>query len=324
MKVATVTLDLGSRPDPAVSYREASRRIAAVVATEAGEPLSPEGPSIALLTGDRTERAVVLFHGYTTVPRQFLVLAKAYRAAGCNVWVPRMPYHGYADRLTRSLSRLTGPVFRTYADRAVDIGVGLGDQVTVAGLSGGGALATWCAVERPEVTDTCAISPLMQPRGVPEWATRALVAALPHTPDLYAWWYPRLKDQMPGYGYPRFSYKGIGALLELVYWAERVAARRPHPVTGRFTLVKNDGDDRLDSEFDARVVKRLVPPDRLTIHTIPASEGLIHDIVTPDEFGENHARIRLAYRHLSEALGVELPDPSRTDAFAEAGPRATG
>jgi hypothetical protein len=121
---------------------------------------------------------------------------------------------------------------------------------------------------------------------------------------------------MPGYGYPRFSYRGIGALLQLVYWTGKVAERRPYPVAGRYTLVKNDGDERLDSAFSARLVERLVPAECLTVLTIPASEGLIHDIVTPEETGENAARIDVAYRYLSEALGVPLPAPSRNFAAA--------
>ena len=314
-----MTLDLGSRPDGAAGYGEAVERITAAAARDATELLAPEGPGFALLTGGRTERSVVLFHGYTSAPRQFLIIAEAYRTAGCNVWVPRMPFHGYVDRLTRDLSLLTAPMLRNHADRAVDIATGLGERGTVVGLSGGGSLATWCAVERPEVAETVAISPLMQPLGVPHWATRALAAVLPHVPDWYAWWYPRMKDAMPGYGYPDFSYRGIGALLQLVYWAQRVADRRPRSVAGRFTLVKNEGDERLDSAFNVRLVERLVPPDRLTIHTIPASEGLIHDIVTPEATGENHAKIDVAYRHLSEALGLELPDPSRLWATNDAG-----
>jgi pimeloyl-ACP methyl ester carboxylesterase len=305
-----VSLDLSSRPDPATSWEDAKRRVDALLATDAAEPLVPEGLSIALLAQALTPRAVVLFHGYTSAPRQFLLIAQAYRDAGCNVWVPRMPFHGYADRLTRDLSQITAPMLREHADRAVDIAAGLGDRVTVVGLSGGGSLATWCAVERPEVTETVAISPLMQPLGVPSWVTRALVGVLPHAPDKYDWWYPPLRDAMPGYGYPRFSYRGLGALLQLVYWTERVAERRPHPVTGRFTLVRNEGDERLDGAFNVRLVERLVPPDRLTIRTVPAAEGLIHDIVTPEATGENAARIDVAYRYLSEALGVGLPAPS--------------
>ena len=319
-----MTLDLGSKPDPTAGYDEALQRIAAFAELDSREALAPEGRAFALLGGKRAQRAVVLFHGYTSAPRQFQLIAEAYRAAGCNVWVPRMPFHGRLDRLTRDLSGLTAPMLRDHADRAVDIAAGLGEQVTIVGLSGGGSLATWCAVERPEVSDTVAISPLMQPLGVPRWATKALVGALPHTPDLYAWWYPRMKDRMPGYGYPQFSYRGIGALLQLVYWTERVAVDRPHPVKGHFTLVRNDGDERLDSAFNAKLVQRLVPPDALTVYTIPASDGLIHDVVTPEETGENHERIDLAYRHLSEALGVGLPVPSErfsTSSFSE-GPTA--
>jgi hypothetical protein len=58
------------------------------------------------------------------------------------------------------------------------------------------------------------------------------------------------------------------------------------------------------------LVRRLVPPDRLTIYTIPASASLLHDIVTPQREGENARRIDDAYRRMSEALGVELPVPS--------------
>lgn len=305
-----MTLDLGSRPDPAVTYAEAVDRIAAAEAADADLALAPEGRSIALLAGARTERAVVLFHGYTSAPGQFRLIAEAYRAAGRNVWVPRMPYHGYVDRLTRDLSALTASMLRDHADRAIDIAAGLGEQVSVVGLSGGGSLATWCAVERPEVADTVAISPLMQPLGVPEWTTRLLVGALPHAPDVYAWWDPKLKERLPGYGYPRFSYKGIAAFLRLVYWARHVADSRAYPVPGHFTLVRNDGENRLDSAFNARLVARLVAPERLSIYTIPARDGLLHDLVTPEEFGENGVRIALAYRHLGKALGIPLPDPT--------------
>ena len=262
--------DLSARPDPAPSYDEAALTIEAFWDVESREPLSAEGPSIAMLTGGRTRKAAVLFHGYTTTPRQFRLLAEGYRAAGCNVWVPRMPFHGHADRMTRDLSQLTPQLLRQHADRAIDVAAGLGDEVLVAGLSGGGSLATWCAVERPEVTATVAISPLMQPLGVPAPVARALVAALraPVVPDLYQWWYPRLKEAAPGYGYPRFSYKGIAALLSLVYWAEGVAARDPFPVKGRYALLRNDGDDRLDGAFNEALVRKLVPAERLAVYTI--------------------------------------------------------
>ena len=304
--------DLSSRPDPAVDYAAASARIDHVLDAEGSStaPLVAEGGSIALLHGHATARCVVLFHGYTSMPGQFALLAEAYDAAGYNVLVPRMPFHGYVDRMTRDISCLTASMLRDHADTAIDIAAGLGEEVTVVGLSGGGSLAVWAAVARVEVTETVAISPLMQPSGWSPAVTKGLVAVLPYSPDVYLWWAPSDKERLAGYGYPRFTLKGIGAFLSLVYWIEAVAEREPFPVRGRFTLVRNDGDQRLDGAFNEALVRALVPSERLTIYTIPASASLLHDVVTPEPEGENAELIDDAYRRLSEALDIELPQPT--------------
>lgn len=312
MSTSTRRRDLSSHAAPARSYEDAVLTIEAFWDVESREPLALEGASIAMLAGEPTDRAVVMFHGYTAAPRQFRLLAQAYHDAGCNVWVPRMPFHGHTDRLTRDISQLTPEILRDHTDRAVDVAAGLGRTVEVVGLSGGGSLATWCAVERPEVVRTVAISPLMKPLGYPDAAVRAMVAAFNRRlmPDVYQWWYPKLKDAAAGYIYPRFSYKGIASFLALVYWAEGVARQRPHPVTGRFVLVKNEGDQRLDGDYNEAVVRKLVAPERLTVFTIPADAHLLHDLVTAERWGENGVRSVDAYRFVGHALGLELPDPS--------------
>ena len=76
-------------------------------------------------------------------------------------------------------------------------------------------------------------------------------------------------------------------------------------------LVRNDGDERLDGDAAEALVRRLVAPERLVVRTIPASAGLIHDIVTPEDWGENAARIGEAYRYLSDALGIALAGSAR-------------
>ena len=64
--------------------------------------------------------------------------------------------------MTDEFSQLTAEL-RAFADRAIDVGAGLGESVLAVGLSGGGALATWAAVERAEVTRTILFSPLLNP-----------------------------------------------------------------------------------------------------------------------------------------------------------------
>ncbi len=303
--------DLRSRAQPIGSYSEAAGHIARIQAAEAQTDLIPEADSIALLTGSRTATSVVIFHGYTSVPRQFRLIAEGYRAQGYNVWVPRLPYHGERDRMTSDFSKVTAQDLRQFADDNVDIAAALGEHVVVIGFSGGGSLGAWSGVERPEVSQTILISPLLHPLGFAEWQDRPLVRALRALPfDIYNWWDPAKKDSGPhGYDYPRFSLKGIAALLSLAHWADARAAGAGGLVQRPVLLVRNDGDQRLDSGYNERFVRRITTPERLNVFRIPASAGLLHNFVSPESFGESHAHISEAYRYLSEALGIPLPDP---------------
>lgn len=116
----TADPDLASHPDPSGSYADALARIDAVRRSEEDLDLCPEGHSIALLTGHRTDTAVVIFHGLTAVPEQFRLIADAYLAQGCNVWLPRLPQHGLTDKMTDALSTLTPRDLRDFVDRAID------------------------------------------------------------------------------------------------------------------------------------------------------------------------------------------------------------
>ena len=50
-----------------------------------------------------------------------------------------MPYHGLQSHQVSELAQLTAQDLRAYADQAVDIAAGLGDEVVPVGLSGGSA-----------------------------------------------------------------------------------------------------------------------------------------------------------------------------------------
>lgn len=300
--------ELTSHPAPAVSYADAAARIEAIAAAEAGMDLQPEGRSIALLSGDRAANAVVIFHGYTTVPEQFRLIGQAYRAQGYNVWIPRLPHHGATDRMTDEFSQLSASELRDFADQSVDIAAGLGEDLTVVGLSGGGSLSLWAGFERPEVAHTYLISPLLHPLGYAEWQDRPLVRALRVLPfDIYNWWSEEKKEtNVEGYDYPRFSLKGIAALLSLTHWVD---SQNQRPANSTVTLIRNDGDTKLDSAFNERFVTRLVPEERLDVYRIPAEAGLLHDLVANQPHAENYDHLTEAYAYLSEALGIPIPDP---------------
>lgn len=300
--------DLTARPEPDGSYAKAVAGIDAVLAAEKQLPLLARGGSIAALTGARSPVALVIFHGYTNTPDGFRLVAKAYRDQGYNVWVPRLPHHGLADKMTDEFSRLTVEELRAFADQAIDTGAGLGDRVQVMGLSGGGALAMWAAAARPEVAHTVLISPLLNPGGYASWQVPAMTRALRLSPvDSYAWWAPEKgADNVAGMVYPRYSLKGIAAFLGLRLWLERQPAAS---VGGSVLLLRNAGDASIDHDFNEQLVRRLVPPDRVQVYHVPLEAHLPHDYVCPDpEFGPD-AQIVEGYRQLSLALGIPMPDP---------------
>jgi pimeloyl-ACP methyl ester carboxylesterase len=296
--------DLSSHPDPARSYAAAAARIDAQKAAEATAPLQEVARSVALLHGQKTPKAVVIFHGFTHSPYQWRIVEKAYYDAGYNVWVPLAPYHGYVDRLTSDPSKLTPEKLRDYADRAVDIGVGLGDQVEVVGLSTGGVAALWADAERPDVAKTVSLAPLMGPKWLPPWLIMPLVRLFRVFPvDFYNWWTPE-KEKMPGPAYPRFSFKGVFAFAGLGQWV--VARTQGGPPAKGFTeLVANWADKTVNTEYNVAVAKRLGPPGKVLIFEIPAGLGIGHDLVEPD--GENKAIVTRVYPVLAKVLGIPLP-----------------
>ncbi len=128
-----------SAPDPAQDYQEALRRFDEVLADE--ESIVNEASGSHLMThGDKTERVYVLIHGTTNSPLQFVELGEILYARGHNVLILRMPYHGLNSHRVSELKSLKAEDLRDYADDTIDIAVGLGDEIDVAGISGGGYL----------------------------------------------------------------------------------------------------------------------------------------------------------------------------------------
>src|SRR3984893_4240787 len=104
---------LQSHPFPTADYAEAVSRFQRIQKME-GPELNPVCRSILLTHGIRTERAVVFFHGYTNCPQQFSELGHIFYDMGYNVFIPRLPRHGMADRKVENLSPLKACQFGNY------------------------------------------------------------------------------------------------------------------------------------------------------------------------------------------------------------------
>src|SRR5438034_4798432 len=125
--------------DPATDYETAMARFAQVQAQEeANETLNPVCRSKLLTHGSKIERVIVLMHGMTNCPQQFVDLAPRFYKQGYNVLIPRMPHNGLADPDTDDLKYLKAAELRDCCNAMVDIAHGLGDHITFLGLSVGG------------------------------------------------------------------------------------------------------------------------------------------------------------------------------------------
>ena len=134
---------------PAADYDAAVAEIDAIWTEESETAdFNPVCHSILMSHGERVERAIVFYHGFTSCPEQFRELGQRFFDLGYNVYIPLAPYHGLTERYGYALENLTAADLAAHGTETADIAQGLGEHVTVSGLSGGGAIAAWLAQYR--------------------------------------------------------------------------------------------------------------------------------------------------------------------------------
>ena len=294
------TQDLVSRPQPAPDFESA--------VTLANENRDADADSVlqvcdaTLLThGYPTERAFVLVHGYANCPNQFLPLAEQLFERGFNVYLPRLPGHGYTNRMTTAMSDVDAPSLARVGDRAVDVAAGLGERVTVVGLSAGGAVAAWAGSRRREVDRAVLLTPALGIRGVPEAGQGGAIRLLTGLPDRQIWWDPRVRENLPGpdLAYPRFSTHAIGECFRLGVAAREIPLDDPAAPAG-LVLVLNPKDPSLHNGVSrslAAAWERAGAP--VVVRELPGEWNLPHDFVDPAQPG---ARVDLVYPLLLEVI----------------------
>lgn len=231
--------------------------------------------------GRPTEHALLLLHGFTNCPAQMDELGRRFFERGWNVLIPRYPRHGYTDRLSTAIAELRAEHLVALANRGADAAAGLGERVTVAGLSLGGILAGHIAETRA-VDRAVLIAPMFGLKPIPAPALAALTQIAYVAPNFYIWWNRKSRDQIgPPHGYPRFATKAYAALFTT---ATRVmsSARRAKPMAQSIAVITNAAEPRLDNRYTHRLVAawRRHGADVETFE-FAAGERLPHDLIDP-------------------------------------------
>ena len=266
----------------------------------AGELKELDGPNVnplchtSLYThGQRVERSLVLLHGFTNCPQQFDTIGRQLHERGWNVVIPRYPRHGYTDRLNTSIAELTVDQLLAVANRAAEIGAGLGQRLTIAGLSLGAILAGCLAQARDGIDRAVLIAPMLGLKPIPGPVLTAMSVAAKRIPNFYMWWNNDLKEKLgPPYGYPRFATHAYAALFD----AGRLlttSARKAPPKARSIAVVTNAAEPRLDNRFTYRLIESWRKHGaNVETFEFPASDGLTHDVIDP---GNAAQRTEYAY-----------------------------
>jgi pimeloyl-ACP methyl ester carboxylesterase len=307
---------LTSTPHPAGDYDEALARFATMQALD-GPEINPVCRSTLLTHDERTEQVIVLVHGITNCPRQFVRLAPLFFDRGYNVLIPRIPWNGFADQSGTAMEHLTAPDLRAFSDEIVDIAGGLGEHSTVLGLSGGGVVAAWIAQCRSDVERVVVIAPCIgivanAPFGYTgNVAVNRFATALMHVlPNMMTQTFRPMKGGPP-HNYQGFATRGLGQTTELGLTIYDAARTQP-PAARTIAMVTNDRDIAVNNVLARALARRwqATSPGQVTNYVFRQASKLDHDIIDPTQ---KNQRVDYVYPILMD-LCMESREKARTAA----------
>jgi pimeloyl-ACP methyl ester carboxylesterase len=288
-------------PRPAGDRAEAEMRFAALCARD-DALVAPWGRSRWFVQPERVPLAVVLLHGFTSSPTQFVTLAEQLAARGHSVVVPRLPGHGDADRTDTRLKTIRAEAWLETANEALDIARGLGERIAVSGISLSGTIALWLALRRDDVARGVGLAPLVGVKGWPALVNALAARTLAALPDMDIRWDPfGDQRQITPHSYPRFPSRGLAQCLRI--GADLYAsARREAPPRGTAALLLNAHDPAVSGEMATEVIRRWnlldAAADCVTLTDLPG----IHDIADPENPYQHIAEVYPKLIELLEAV----------------------
>lgn len=257
------------------SYEQSIEHIASLHKQESKNGVLPECASTLMSHGHKTAKTVVMLHGITACPKQFSELGKMFFDQGYNVYIPRAPHHGFAD--TKQHKNVVTKELVDYANDSVTVATGLGDELGVIGLSGGGAIASWAAEYRTEVSRLLVLSPFYEPDAsqAPKWQ-------LPLLKKLYG--YHLLANAYSGPDETGFS---LWALANYLILTDNLKEDPTGLNLKSIGVVTSAADGVIDHNLAVSIPQTIAAKNDLTLlqRELPKEWNVGHAIVSPDETG---------------------------------------
>ena len=293
------TESLRAEPSPVMSYDESVRLVREQIDNVPAH-VAEYGKPILMTHGRQVGRSVVMYHGYTNCPRQYEQLAKIFFDRGYNVYVPRVPHHGIKDLFTEEIAKLTIAELMEVCDSSVDIARGLGQKVTVLGLSMGGVMTAWNAQFRDDVELAVVIVPNFGWYFLPG-VVKPLVNLACMLPNMFLWWdlFKKEKRDCPYSMYYKFSSRGMGYILRLGLSVMR-AAKKKAPLCKNILVMTTDFDTAVDEPNIKNVIKRWRNAGAsVDWYRFPKDLKIEHDVIDPFH---PYAKVDFVYGKILEGI----------------------
>ncbi len=262
-----------------VGYDEAMEKIARIQEFEKTQPVQDICHTTVLTHGHKVEQVIILMHGMTSCPRQFIEFGTLLKEQGYNVLIPRMPYNGYKDLESSDLRYLTMKDLRDSCTTMVDIAHGLGDSVTYVGLSVGGTMAAWVAQYRADVDRAILMAPAFTvDRHLGVNISKLLMYLLYLLPNLMTQRFR--KGHGSPFGYHGFATRSLGVMMRFGFSVYE-AARKTKPAVQSILVVANAADPSMNNGIIRSLIQRWQKRGLQYCETyeFDASHHLPHDII---------------------------------------------
>ena len=250
-------------------------------------PLLYEGcRSRFFLQHQPTDKVCLFLHGFTATPEQFVPIGEAFFQAGYNVLIPLQPGHGVAgewDKDNPPPMPENQEIYQLFVLRWLEIAQSLGKKVIVGGLSSGGTLAAWLALERPEeIYRSLLFAPYLSNSNI---AVDLFVQIF----DIYFEW--KTKPEVEHFGYDGFLMPALRVFADM---GNDVLERAKNSLCAPMLIVSSESDAAVGSkEHEELFESALKQQPKCRYHSFDKDLQIHHNMMTKAE-GNEHQDLVIA------------------------------